>query len=161
MYFKQDGEFAIVTQDLLPVDVLVEANQGKAPYTLVITHEPGIYIADANWKPIYHSEVHYRCQEVALYMEYRYYSENREYFVIVQNNGECILYHEVTNEDGSKDNKIVWTTGLTSKEDGPFWLIVNEFGELLVVRQYPYLADKKVGFRTILKPDINTYGGIT
>ena len=99
---KEDGNIIIVDYENGVVWESNTRDKGKAPYNTILT-EDGIFIlVDSKNKPIYDSQNRYKPFNYILVQEYRIYSENSNYYALIQLDGGVCVY---SNGRDGKDSK--------------------------------------------------------
>lgn len=102
---------------------------GEEPYRIVLTEDPDLLIVDLNWKPLWDSQGLYDDYDVALIEHNILYSKNNQFYVIVQKDGNLVLYTRGKNGEGDIP---IWCSGLTEGSVGPYSLVVDKFGTMQV-----------------------------
>lgn len=99
---KEDGNIIILDYQNGVVWENNIRDKGKAPYNTILT-EDGIFIlVDSKNKPIYDSQNRYKPYNYILVQEYRIYSENSNYYALIQLDGGVCVY---SNGRDGKDSK--------------------------------------------------------
>lgn len=127
---KLNGNLAVTNKKDKITWQTYTGNKGTAPYMLSVTEDGGLVVSDKNWKPLYDSTNRCNGYSVCLLQDYKYYSENGEYYVSIQQEGDILLYKE---RKGYPEDEIIWNTDEPTEELGPFSLIIDNQGNLKVI----------------------------
>ena len=145
---KEDGNIIIVDYENGVVWESNTRDKGKAPYNTILT-EDGIFIlVDSKNKPIYDSQNRYKPFNYILVQEYRIYSENSNYYALIQSDGGVCVYSNGRDGKDSKIKEFYPDLVLQKKAIPPYTIIANIDGMKIVDGngKFIYNTGHKYGF---------------
>jgi hypothetical protein len=144
---KDNGNLVIANKNNMITWSANTQNKGIGPFDLIVTGDGDLVLIDSKNKPLFSLRGRYNFTQFVLIEDYRLYSQNGNYFTVIQPNGELCVYKNNKN-DGSVEKISGFRPEILIKKKsfGPYSVNIDLKGVLSI---YDYFLEQDI-FKTPL-----------
>lgn len=144
---KDNGNLVIADKNNMITWSANTQNKGIGPFDLIVTGDGDLVLIDSKNKPLFSLRGRYNFTQFVLIEDYRLYSQNGNYFTVIQPNGELCVYKNNKN-DGSVEKISGFRPEILIKKKsfGPYSVNIDLKGVLSI---YDYFLEQDI-FKTPL-----------
>ena len=144
---KDNGNLVIADKNNMITWSANTQNKGIGPFDLIVTGDGDLVLIDSKNKPLFSLRGRYNFTQFVLIEDYRLYSQNGNYFTVIQPNGELCVYKNNKN-DGSVEKISGFRPEILVKKKsfGPYSVNIDLKGVLSI---YDYFLEQDI-FKTPL-----------